>query len=99
MALAAVRAASSPKVRDAHVAKSTSTGASRPRPSNIMRRNYAFIGSEGDLISRGAVPAGWLSPRKARILLWALLTLDTDTTKIADEFAYRGGIRAHPAPR
>ncbi|MCF4998273.1 asparaginase [Pseudomonas syringae] len=34
---------------------------------------YGFIGSEIDLLTKGAVMAGFVCPRKARILLWLLV--------------------------
>lgn len=64
--------------------------ASRTGAGTTLTRTYAFDGSESDLIARGAVPAGWLPPRKARILLWALLTRSTGRTNIEAEFARRG---------
>jgi L-asparaginase len=57
------------------------------------QRSYGFPGSETDLIARGALPAGWLTPAKARLLLWALLRQGWPPSRIADEFARRGG---HP---
>ncbi|NWB97928.1 asparaginase [Pseudomonas gingeri] len=46
----------------------TRTGA-----GSTASHSYGFIGSEIDLIQRGAQMAGFLCPRKARILLWLLI--------------------------
>jgi len=52
---------------------------------------YGFVGSESDLIARGAVPAGWLDPRKARLLLWSLLISGASAEEVETEFRRRGG--------
>lgn len=39
---------------------------------------YGYVGSEIDCIKQGALMAGHLSARKARILLWAILNNDLD---------------------
>ncbi|HWJ66095.1 MAG TPA: asparaginase [Nocardioides sp.] len=46
--------------------------ASRTGSGPTGRAMYGYPGSEIDLVARGAVGAGWLSPVKARLLLWAL---------------------------
>lgn len=46
--------------------------ASRTGSGPTGRAIYGYPGSEMDLVERGAVGAGWLSPVKARLLLWAL---------------------------
>jgi L-asparaginase len=52
---------------------------------------YGYPGSEVDLVRRGAIPAGWLSPVKARLLLWALLlTGETDRERLRAAYADRG---------
>jgi L-asparaginase len=65
--------------------------ASRTGSGPTAHHTYGFVGSESDLISRGAVPAGWLTPVKARLLLWALLRLGCSPSRVAAEFARRGG--------
>jgi len=47
--------------------------ASRTHAGEILRNTYGFPGSERDLLDRGAVSAGWLNARKARVLLSLLL--------------------------
>jgi L-asparaginase len=63
--------------------------ATRTGAGPTAEHTYGFVGSESDLISRGAVPAGWLTPPKARLLLWALLRLGSPG-QIRAEFARRG---------
>jgi L-asparaginase len=64
--------------------------ATRTGAGPTAERTYGYVGSETDLISRNAVPAGWLSPTKARLLLWALLRLRCSPSRIRAEFAQRG---------
>ena len=52
--------------------------------------SYSYPGSEMDAIRRGAIMAGYLSPRKARILLWALTASGASIEEIREEFAVRG---------
>jgi len=47
--------------------------ATRTGSGSTARSSYGFNGSEIDLIGRGALMAGFLCPRKARILLWLLI--------------------------
>ncbi|MCU1760478.1 asparaginase [Pseudomonas sp. 14P_8.1_Bac3] len=47
--------------------------ATRTGSGSTARSSYGFIGSEMDLLGRGALMAGFLCPRKARILLWLLV--------------------------
>ncbi|MGO1944383.1 MAG: asparaginase [Ancrocorticia sp.] len=51
---------------------------------------YDYPGSEIDLLSRGFVGAGYLSPRKARILLALLVANGASLKEIRSEFARRG---------
>lgn len=68
--------------------------ASRTGAGPTGRNSYGFAGSEQDLIARGAIPAGWLTPLKARLLLWALVREKSSRNRIAEEFAARGALRA-----
>ncbi|MCG8925336.1 asparaginase [Lentzea sp. CC55] len=63
--------------------------ATRTGAGTTFRDTYGFVGSESDLIKRGAVMAGWLCPRKARVLLRLALGA---MAPIEDVFAARGGI-------
>ena len=66
--------------------------ATRTGSGTTLSRTYDFVGSESDLLRRGAVAAGWLHPRKARILLWSLVAAKASRPDIAAEFARRGGL-------
>lgn len=70
--------------------------ASRTGAGTTLGDTYAFNGSERDLIRRGAFPAGWLDPYKARMLLWALLAARASPERIREEFARRGGAPGGP---
>lgn len=63
--------------------------ATRTGAGTTFRDTYGFVGSESDLIQRGAVMAGWLCPRKARVLLRLALGA---MARIEDVFAARGGV-------
>lgn len=67
--------------------------ATRTGAGTTLTRTYGFVGSESDLLKRGVIPAGWLDPRKARILLWSLLASQHGKEEIQRQFAMRGG---HP---
>jgi L-asparaginase len=47
--------------------------ATRTGSGSTAQASYGFSGGEMDLIRKGALMAGFLCPRKARILLWLLL--------------------------
>ncbi|GAA3668134.1 asparaginase [Lentzea roselyniae] len=63
--------------------------ATRTGAGTTFRATYGFSGSESDLIARGAVMAGWLCPRKARVLL--RLTLGAEQL-VEAVFANRGSV-------
>ena len=65
--------------------------ASRTGSGTSYQKTYDFQGSESDLIAKGAIGAGWLDPRKARILLSCLLSANETREDIRSEFARRGG--------
>ena len=64
--------------------------ASRTGAGPTHESTYGFAGSESDLISRGAIMAGWLDARKARILLCCLLGAGSSRAEIDAEFDIRG---------
>jgi L-asparaginase len=64
--------------------------ASRTGSGSTHRNSYGFEGSESDLIARGAIPAGWLDTRKARVLLACLLAGNASDEQIRAEFEMRG---------
>jgi L-asparaginase len=52
--------------------------ATRTGGGTTFRRTYGFRGSETDLAEVGVTMAGWLCPRKARVLLRVLLAVGAD---------------------
>lgn len=61
--------------------------ASRTGAGEVLRETYRFAGGEIDLIGAGAIPAGSLDGRKARLLLTLCLAAGYDRAAIADAFA------------
>ena len=72
--------------------------AGRTGGGTTARETYGFTGSERDLITRGALPAGWLPPVKARLLLWTLLRRGCSRAEIAEELLRRGAASPEVAP-
>lgn len=64
--------------------------ASRTGGGSTARATYGFPGSETDLARRGALLAGWLDPRKARVLTWAVVSSTSTPDRLALELAARG---------
>lgn len=71
--------------------------ASRTGSGTTFTSTYGFVGSESDLLSRGAIPSGWLDPRKARILLGSLIATGAEREKIRAEFVLRGARPGGPS--
>lgn len=72
--------------------------ASRTGAGPVLTNTYGYAGSESDLLARGLIPAGYLHPFKARILLRELLALGGDPSMLHAAFATAGGYTADPLP-
>ncbi len=64
---------------------------SRISTGPVLKNTYGYPGSGQDLLGRGLISSGFLHPLKARILLRALLRVDSDRDAIAAAFGVAGG--------
>ncbi len=67
---------------------------SRSVGGQVCRRTYGYRGGEIDLLRRGLISSGWLSPLKAKILTTLALTQGLGKEKISESLqTYDGGFR------
>ena len=60
--------------------------ASRTGSGELLRRTYAFSGSEQDLLARGLIAAGSLDGLKSRILLGLVMSTQDEISRIKEVF-------------
>ena len=65
--------------------------ASRTGAGPVLARTYGFAGSESDLRARRLIPAGFLHPYKAKVLLYALLAAGRSRAEVSAAFALASG--------
>lgn len=65
-------------------------------PSGAPHPGKAYPGSFESLVNKGAIPAGYLSGVKARILLMVALAHAADRDRLRDMFAQAGGVSLTP---
>jgi L-asparaginase len=70
--------------------------ASRTGAGSTLAHTYGYAGSESDLVDRGALMGGWLDPRKARLLLWGLLSAGFSADRLSQEFTERSSSPGGP---
>jgi L-asparaginase len=66
--------------------------ATRTGSGPVLRQTYGFPGSESDLRSRGVVPAGFLHPYKARLLLQFALAAGATPAQLETAFDVAGQV-------
>ena len=66
--------------------------ASRTLAGPVLSGTYGYAGSERDLLDRGLIPAGLLSPWKARVLATTALAAGADRDRVGAAFAAAGGL-------
>jgi L-asparaginase len=66
--------------------------ASRTLAGPVLADTYSYPGSERDVIGRGLIPAGFLDPAKARILLLTVLAGGGDHERVVAAFGTAGGL-------